>query len=253
MTPIALAPLLGALGLGHGVAGLSPRRRAARRDRGDARDLRADPRRGHDVPARGVRDPRLVHPAWSPFCSPSSSTPLTALAFVSGRRLLDAGRVLRHEGGHPRQRAHRQRRPGARARQGAGRGLLRRLGDGAVRRQPRHRRPRSLLPPARRAHRHQRLRHGRLVDRALRPRRRRHLHQVGRRRRRSRRQGRGGDPRGRPAQPGGHRRQRRRQRRRRRRHGRRPLRVLRRLDRGRDRDRRDAGAAARASGWPCPS
>ena len=64
--------------------------------------------------------------------------------------------------------------------------------------------------------------------------RRRHLHQGGRRRRRPRRQGRGGHPRGRPAQRRHHRRQRRRQRRRLRRHGRRPVRVV----------RRDAGRRA---------
>ena len=57
--------------------------------------------------------------------------------------------------------------------------------------------------------------------------RRRHLHQGRRRRRRPGRQGRGRHPRGRPPQPGHHRRQRGRQRRRLRRHGRRPVRVLR--------------------------
>ncbi len=56
---------------------------------------------------------------------------------------------------------------------------------------------------------------------------RRHLHQGRRRRRRPGRQGRGGDPRGRSAQPGDDRRQRRRQRRRLRRDGRRPVRDLR--------------------------
>ena len=69
---------------------------------------------------------------------------------------------------------------------------------------------------------------GASLDRPLRARRRRHLHQGRRRRRRPGRQGRGGHPRGRPAQPGGHRGQRRRQRRRRGGHGRRHLRDLRR-------------------------
>ena len=68
----------------------------------------------------------------------------------------------------------------------------------------------------------------RFADLHLRPSRRRHLHQGRRRRRRPGRQGRSRHPRGRPAQPGGHRRQRRRQRRRLRRHGRRPVRDLRR-------------------------
>ncbi len=75
----------------------------------------------------------------------------------------------------------------------------------------------------------------RLPHLRLRPARRRHLHEGGRRRRRPRRQDRGRHPRGRSAQPGGDRRQRRRQRRRLRGHGRRPLRDLR-----RDRGRRDA-------------
>ena len=64
-------------------------------------------------------------------------------------------------------------------------------------------------------------------------RRRWHLHQGRRRRRRPRRQDRGRHPRGRPAQRRDHRRQRRRQRRRLRRHGGRPLRVLRRHPRRR--------------------
>ncbi len=68
----------------------------------------------------------------------------------------------------------------------------------------------------------------RLADLHLRPTRRRHLHQGRRRRRRPGGQGRSRHPRGRPAQPGGDRRQRRRQRRRLRRHGRRPVRDLRR-------------------------
>ena len=67
----------------------------------------------------------------------------------------------------------------------------------------------------------------RLADLGLRPARRRHLHQGRRRRRRPGRQGRGRDPRGRPAQPRGDRRQRRRQRRRLRRDGGRPVRDLR--------------------------
>jgi hypothetical protein len=60
---------------------------------------------------------------------------------------------------------------------------------------------------------HLRLRDGGQLDRALRARRRRHLHQGRGRRRRPRRQGRGRHPRGRSAQPGDDRRQRRRQRR----------------------------------------
>ena len=75
----------------------------------------------------------------------------------------------------------------------------------------------------------------RLAHLRLRPARRRHLHEGRGRRRRPRRQDRGRDPGGRPAQPGRDRRQRRRQRRRLRRHGGRPVRDVR-----RDRGRRDA-------------
>ena len=67
----------------------------------------------------------------------------------------------------------------------------------------------------------------RLADLGVRPSGRRHLHEGRRRRRGPRRQDRGRDPRGRPAQPGRDRRQRRRQRRRLRRHGGRPVRDLR--------------------------
>jgi len=83
-----------------------------------------------------------------------------------------------------------------------------------------HRRP---GPPRRHRHHHDlpehrvrdpdRVRLRRLAPRALPARRRRHLHQGGRRRRRPRGQGRSRHPRGRPPQPGHHRRQRRRQRR----------------------------------------
>ena len=69
---------------------------------------------------------------------------------------------------------------------------------------------------------------------AVHARRRRHLHEGGRRRRRPGRQDREGHPRGRPAQRRDHRRQRGRQRRRLRRHGGRHLRELRSDDRRRD-------------------
>ncbi len=85
----------------------------------------------------------------------------------------------------------------------------------------------------------------RLAHLGLRAARRRHLHEGGRRRRRPRREDRGGHPRGRSAQPGGDRGQRRRQRRRLRGHGGRPLRDLR-GDRGRcdvDRDAVPGGPA----------
>ena len=79
----------------------------------------------------------------------------------------------------------------------------------------------------------------RLAHLRLRAARRRHLHQGGRRRRRPRREDRGGHPGGRPAEPGRDRGQRRRQRRRLRRHGGRPLRDV-----CRHRGRRDAARDA---------
>ena len=90
----------------------------------------------------------------------------------------------------------------------------------------------------RRAVPHRRLRLRRLVRGALRPARRRHLHEGRRRRLGPRRQGREGHPRGRPAQRGRHRRPRRRQRRRLRRPRRRPVRVHRRREHRRDDPRR---------------
>ena len=93
-----------------------------------------------------------------------------------------------------------------------------RLGDGAARRRPRPARRRRLLldphglgrqQPGVGGRRPDRARVRRLADLGLRPSRRRHLHEGRGRRRRPRRQDRGGDPRGRPAEPGRDRRQRR--------------------------------------------
>ena len=88
----------------------------------------------------------------------------------------------------------------------------------------------------------------RLADLDLRASGRRHLHQGCGRRRRPRRQGRGGHSRGRSAQSGGDRGQRGRQRRRLRRHGGRPVRDLRGDDHRDDAARR----AAAADGWRKP-
>ena len=99
---------------------------------------------------------------------------------------------------------------------------------------------------------HRRLRLRRQLRRAVRPARRRHLHQGGRRRLGPRRQGRGGHPRGRPAQRGRHRRPGRRQRRRLRRPWCRPVRV----HGGREHRRDDPGRGGLhdrpAAGWPNP-
>ena len=154
---------------------------------------------------------------------------------------LRRGRLHRHERRGARQRAHRRGGP-PRPPPGDERRLQGRHRHGHPRRRPgpdRHRRllrdpARGRRRPERGRPRARRPRLRRLADLGLRPRRRRHLHEGRGRRRRPRRQDRGRHPRGRPAQPGGHRRQRGRQRRRRRRHGRRPLRDLRRDDRGVD-------------------
>ena len=165
----------------------------------------------------------------------------TAIGFLIGAVLSARGRLHRHERLGARQRAHRRGRHAAALapaldvafRAGAvtgmlvvGLGLLGVAGyywvlTGWLDNSPKSADRRPGRPRLRR-----------LADLDLRASRRRHLHQGRRRRRRPRRQGRGRHPRGRPAQPGGDRRQRRRQRRRLRRHGRRPVRDLR-GDRGR--------------------
>ena len=142
----------------------------------------------------------------------------------------------RHERRRPLERAH-GRGGQDRAPAGARRRLPRRLGHRPARRRARPLRRRRLLrlshdrpgqQPGVGDRRPHRARLRRLPHLRLRPPRRRHLHEGGRRRRRPRRQDRGRDPRGRSAQPGGDRGQRRRQRRRLRGHGGRPVRDLRR-------------------------
>ena len=151
------------------------------------------------------------------------------------RPAVGLGRLHRDERVGARQRARRR----VRARRrlaGAGRRVPRRRRHRPARRRPRADRRRRLLrhphldrrrEPGERRQRADRPRLRRLADLGVRPPRRRHLHEGGRRRRRPGRQDRGRHPRGRPPQPGGDRRQRRRQRRRLRRHGGRPVRDLR--------------------------
>jgi hypothetical protein len=172
--------------------------------------------------------------------------PWGAIAYLMGAVFSRGRRRGRHADRDRRERAHRQRRPRGR-RQGPAAGLQGRRGHGLHGRRPGPARPQRCATSSSWTSRRRRrlpgrrdVRARRLVDRAVRPHRRRHLHQGRRRRRRPRRQGRGRHPRGRPAQPRHHRRQRRRQRRRRRRHGRRPVRVLRRGHRRPDRARRAA-------------
>ena len=159
----------------------------------------------------------------------------TAIGFAIGAVALGGGGLHRHERCRPLERPHRRGReagPPTRVR----RRVQGRLGGGPARRRPRPARRRRLLrhphrvlrqEPGDRDRRPDRARLRRLADLRLRAPRRRHLHEGRRRRRRPRRQDRGGHPRGRPAQPGRDRRQRRRQRRRLRRHGGRPVRDLR--------------------------
>jgi hypothetical protein len=134
---------------------------------------------------------------------------------LSSARCSPRRRVRRDAHRDRRQRPDRQRRPRGR-RQGAAAGLPRRGGHGLHRRRSRPARHLARLPALRPDPQGRRRLPGRrdlrarwLLDRAVRPYRRRHLHQGGRRRRRPRRQGRGRHPRGRPAQPGHDRRQRR--------------------------------------------
>ena len=151
------------------------------------------------------------------------------------RDALGRGRLHRDERRRALERAHRRSgQGGAQAR--AGRRVSRRLGHRPARRRPRALRRRRLLLGSHRLaqphsdfrdRRSHRPRVRRLADLGVRASRRRHLHQGCRRRRRPGREDRGGDPRGRPAQPGRDRRQRRRQRRRLRRHGGRPVRDVR--------------------------
>ena len=161
----------------------------------------------------------------------------TAWGFFIGAVLSGASRHHRHEHFGARQRAH----GGSRARRperGAAGGVPRRRDHRPAGGRPRPARRGRLLRAAvcqraRQVEPRARdpsaggLRLRRLADLDLRATRRRHLHQGRGRRRRPGRQGRGRHSRGRPAQPGGDRRQRRRQRRRLRRHGRRPVRDLR--------------------------
>ena len=159
----------------------------------------------------------------------------TAFGFLVGAIFSGRRRVHRHERRRALERPHGRGRPRGAAARVQGR-VPRGLGDRAARGRSRPARRRRVLLGAHRLDREQprlggrrpdRPRVRRLADLRLRPAGRRHLHEGRGRRRRPRRQDRGGHPRGRPSEPRGDRGQRRRQRRRLRRHGRRPLRDLR--------------------------
>ncbi len=201
--------------------------------RADAGDLRRDPGGRRRLPEAAVHDHRRGRRG---RCGPADpAAERRDRDRVRDRRHpLGCGRLHRHEpvgasqrqgrGGRPRRHPARPRHrlqgrlgdraPGRRPRPARGGGLLRRPDPARLLRQGVRRRP-------------DRARLRRLADLGLRPPRRRDLHQGRRRRGRPGRKDRGGDPRGRPTEPGGDRRQRRRQRRRLRRDGRRPLRDLR--------------------------
>ena len=187
----------------------------------------------------------------------------TALAFFFGAALLDDGGLHRDEGRHQGQRADLRGRPLRRAGHGAAHGLQRRRGDGAGGRLAgplRHRRhllPRHL-PPGRPRARRRSVSFSEIISGyamgassiALFARVGGGIYTkaadvgadlVG--------QGRGGHPRGRPAQPGDHRRQRGRQRGRHGRHGRGHLRVVRRLGDRHHRHRRHQRRLRRPTAW----
>ncbi len=181
---------------------------------------------------------------------------------LPGRRpLLGGRRVHRHERRSALERPYSRGRPRGLATGVQGR-VPRRLGDGAPRRGARPARRRRLLLGADRLDREQPRLGGRRPDRPrvrrlahlrLRASRRRHLHEGRGRRRRPRREDRGGHPRGRPAEPRGDRGQRGRQRRRLRRDGGRPLRDVRshrgRGHAARDRVRGKPALAVSAGPW----
>ena len=220
---------------------------AVARERAHALDLCGGPRGRPCLPQPTVRDDRGRR--GGPVHRPDPDPEHPRRDRLRDRRPAVGGRGV-----------HRHERFGARERTGGGIGAWRRL-EGPRCRVPRRRRDRDAgrrpgavrrrrllrLPhlgggrePAQRRRRADRARLRRLADLGVRPARRRHLHQGGRRRRRPRRQDRGWHSRGRSAQPGRDRRQRGRQRRGLCRHGRRPVRDL-------CRDRRRGDAAGRAA------
>ena len=210
---------------------------AAGGERADAGDRARDPGGRRCVPAEAVHDDRGGRDrAVLPPRLLQRARVGDRLRLPDRRRVLGGRRLHRDERRRPLERPHRggrARGPPARVPGRVPRGLR----DRPARRRARAARRRRLLLGADRLDRQQprvgrrrphRARLRRLPHLRLRPSGRRHLHEGGGRRRRPRREDRGGHPRGRPAQPGRDRRQRRRQRRRLRRHGRRPLRDVRR-------------------------
>ena len=219
--------------LRRGGAALRPqpgpvRRPAGRRQRTHGGDRGGHSRGGDGVPAPRVLGARRVRGAGGgdPLRREPRGRHRTRRALVPDRgALLGGGGLVRNAGRHRRERAHRERGPDL-DRPGPARGLRRRVGDGDVRGRARDPGPVGVVPllhpggvrsgrrsPGTGAAGAVGVQPRRVLDRALRPGGRRHLHQVGRRRRRPGGQGRSGDSRGRPAQPGGDRGQRRRQRR----------------------------------------
>ncbi len=179
------------------AAGQRPHARDRQGDPGGRRGLPQSPVHDHRGDRRG--DLRLP---------PAHSRVADRRALPARRRAQRRRGLRRHEHLGSEQPPHR--RGGARgASAGPAHGIPGRCGDrphgGGLRADRRGHRLRPL--PEHRLHRRLRLR--RLPHLRVRPARWWHLHQGSGRRRRPRRQGRGRHPRGRPAQPGGHRRQRR--------------------------------------------
>ena len=142
--------------------------------------------------------------------------PWGSIAYIFGAVLSAGSRFRRDAHRHRRQLPYRRGGPARRSEARPAGGLPRRRRDGLLRGRSGPAGSDHRLPAVRQRAQHQRLRPvqhhcrhrpGGIVDRPVRPRGRRHLHQGGRRGRRPGRQGRGGYPRGRSPQPGGDRRQ----------------------------------------------
>jgi len=198
------------------VTHLPLHREAGCRNSRDGGDHRGHSRGRDDVPEAGIH--HSAHLCPGRVCAAVRRGRIAHRSRLSGGSgLLHRRRVLRYEGRHPGQRAHRTGRQRARSGTRADHGFCRWRGDGSGRRQPgsgRHRLSVHLLRGMggrRQRHRHQRLCHGCELHRPFRPCRRWDLHQVSRCRGRSGGQGRARHSGGRSPQSRHHRRQCRRQ------------------------------------------
>ena len=233
-----------------------PRRAGRRRrQRDDAPDRPGDPARRRHIPEarvhlhrclrrRRLRGPAALHRHRSARQVRRQQSALDLDLLPRRRDPLGLRRLPGHADRRPRQRAHRRQCPKGAQPRPAHRLQLRHR-DGHDGGRPRAARPRDHVPDLAGLPSARRVRLRCILNRALCPRRRRHLHQGRRCRRRPGRQDRGRHSRRRPPQSRHDRRQRRRQRRRCRRHGRRPVRVVCQLNRRHHGPRRRRGHALR--------